>query len=346
MKKMVLLLPMMAVWAVLLSGCSGDSSRSTARLRCVETIQPEALSDQPSLHFTGKVKETKQVNIAFKIGGAIEKVYARIGDHVQAGQLLAELDDSDYRIGLQTSEAQYAQMKSEVERLQVLYERKSISENDYEKALVGLKQMEAMLQGNTHKVNYCKLYAPTDGVIIEVNYHPAELVDAGMAVFSLLEDAELQVVFDLPAAMYSRQASFDCFYCRPSFAPEERFPMALAAITPKADNNQLYRVYLNFKGKSDARFTPGMNVLVDVCTRPQAEERGMMIVPLRTVCQREEIPFVWVINPDSTLRKQPVVLSGIDAEGNARISSGLDGTETLVRAGAATLQEGEKVRVL
>ena len=342
---MILVLPMMAVLVALLSGCSGNSS-STARLRCVETIQPERLSDQTSLSFTGKVKETKQVNVAFKTGGAIDKVHVRVGDHVHAGQLLAELDDSDYRIGLQTSEAQYAQMKSEVERLQVLYERKSISENDYEKALVGLKQIEAMLQGNTNRVNYCKLYAPTDGVILEVNYHPAELVDAGMAVFSLLEDSEMQVVFDLPATMYGRQASFDAFYCRTSYAPKERFPMDLAAITPKADNNQLYRVYLNFEGKADKRFTPGMNVLVDVCTRPQAEERDIVLVPLRTVCQREEMPFVWVINPDSTLRKQVVVLAGVDAEGNARISSGLDGTETLVRAGASTLQDGEKVRVL
>ena len=346
MKKMLLWLPMLVLLAVLMCSCAGKNSGATSRMRCVETIKPEKLSDQPSMRFTGKVKETKQVNVAFKTAGAIEKVHVRVGDHVRAGQLLAELDDSDYRIGLQTSEAQYAQMKSEVERLKVLYERKSISENDYEKALVGLKQIEAMLQGNTNRVNYCKLYAPSDGVIMEVNYHPAELIDAGMAVFSLLEDSELQVVFDLPATMYGRQASFDAFYCHPSFAPDERFPMALSAITPKADNNQLYRVYLNFKGKSDSRFTPGMNVLVDVCSQLNAEERGIVLVPLRTVCQREEIPFVWVLNPDSTLHKQPVVLSGVDAEGNARISSGLDGSETLVRAGASTLQDGEKVRVL
>lgn len=345
MKKMVLWLPLLAVMAMIETGCSSKSSRAAAHLRWVEAIQPEQLSDHTSLSFAGKVKETKQVNVAFKTGGAIEKVHVRVGDHVRAGQLLAELDDADYRLGLQTAEAQYAQMKSEVDRLKVLYERKSISENDYEKALVGLKQIEVSLQTNTNRVNYCKLYAPSDGVILEVNYHPAELVDAGMAVFSLLEEEELQVVFDLPASLYGRRATFDAFYCRSSYAPDKRVPMELAAITPKADNNQLYRVYLNFKRAAHQPFTPGMNVLVDITTQPQAEERGIVIVPLRTVCQREQTPFVWVINPDSTLRKQTVVLDGVDAEGNARISSGLDGTETLVRAGAATLQDGEKVRV-
>jgi len=252
MKKLVLLLPMMAVWLVLLPGCSNNSSDSTARLRCVETIRPEKLSDHTSLCFAGKVKETKQVNVAFKTGGAIEKVHVRVGDHVRAGQLLAELDDSDYRLGLQNAEAQYSQMKSEVDRLKVLHERKSISENDYEKALTGLKQVEIALKANTNQVNYCKLYAPSDGVIMEVNYHHAELVDAGMAVFSLLEDSELQVVFDLPASLYSRQASFDCFYCHTSYAPEERVVMELAAITPKADNNQLYRVYLPSRTRKNA----------------------------------------------------------------------------------------------
>ena len=345
MRNNLFYLLMIALMPVFFTACH-RSSNNHAGLRCVEVITPAPLSGEEVFTFPGKIKETKQVNVAFKTGGAIEEVYVQVGDHVRKGQLLARIDDADYLLGVRNDEALYNHMKDEVERLQVLYEHKSISKNDYEKALVGMTQLEVALQASRNRVNYCKLYAPADGVILAVNYHAAELVDAGMAVFSLLEDTELQVIFDIPAQVYQKRASFGPIYSRASFEPDKRVAMSLAAITPKADNNQLYRVYLDFKDHADKRFTPGTSVQVDVCCQADASHAQGVSVPLRTVCMREDKPFVWVLNPDRTLLPKEVVIAGVDAQGNARISSGLDGSETLVKAGAATLQAGEKVRVI
>ncbi len=342
MKKVFIL----AAAVLMMAGCQNKNAEQKEHLRCVEVIKPQPLSGESVLTYSGKVKETKQVNVAFKTGGPIDKIHVRVGDHVKKGQLLAEIESSDYMLGVKNYEAQYKQLKSEVERIKVLYERKSVSQNDYEKAVTGLKQLEVALQSSHNKVKYCKLYAPSDGVILAVNYNPSELVDAGMAVFSLLEDTELQVIFDIPASVYQDQEQFERFYCLAAFEPEKRVPMTLATITPKADGNNLYRVYLDFKGNADKRFTPGTSVQVEIYSKPSDNGQHYVSVPLRTICQREAEPFVWGINPDSTLRKQVVTIASLESQGNARISSGLDGTETLVRAGASTLQEGEKVRIL
>lgn len=336
---------MIGLMPIFFTACHRTADQQ-AHLRCVEVITPTPFSGEEVLTFPGKIKETKQVNVAFKTGGAIDSVFVQVGDYVRKGQLLACLDDADYLLGVRNDEALYNHMKDEVERLQVLYEHKSISKNDYEKALVGMTQLEVALQASRNKVNYCKLYAPSDGVIMAVNYHPAELVDAGMAVFSLLEDTELQVIFDIPVQVYQKRASFGRMYSRASFEPEKQVEMTLSAITPKADNNQLYRVYLNFKDNADKRFTPGTSVQVDICSQADPLRAYELSVPIRTVCMRQDKPFVWVLDPDSTIHSQEVVIAGVDAQGNARISRGLDGSETLVRAGAATLQAGEKVRVI
>lgn len=335
-----------AAAVLVMVGCQGKKTEQQKPLRCVEVIKPQPISDEVALTYSGKVKENKQVNVAFKTGGAISKVHVRVGDRVRQGQLLAEIDASDYQLGVRNYEAQYNQLKNEVERLKVLREKNSISENDYEKAVTGLQQVEVALQGSRNKVAYTQLYAPASGVILAVNYHAAEMVDAGMAVFSLLEDAGMQVVFDMPVSLYGESKHFEQISCSAAGIPDTLFPMSLAAVTPKADNNQLCRVYLDFRTKPDSRLTPGMNVQVKLSRHEVADSTGHVTVPLRTVCQREAEPFVWVVNPDSTLRKQKVVLDGLDTQGNTRISSGLDGTETLVRAGASTLQDGEKVRIL
>ena len=331
---------------MLLIACGNKSAKQAERLRCVEVVQPETVSDEVVTTYSGRVKETNLVNVAFKTAGPIDKIHVRVGDHVKQGQLLAEIEESDYLLGVQNYEAQYRQLQSEVERIKVLYERKSVSQNDYEKAQTGLKQLEVALKASRNQVQYCKLYAPSDGVIVAVNYNPSELVDAGMTVFSLLEDTERQVIFDLPASVYHDRQTLDRCFCRASFAPGERVPMRLATITPKADNNQLFRAYMDFQGKADERFTPGMSVQVEVCRKASQAEQGSVTVPLRAVCQREDVPFVWILQADSTLRKQEVNIASLDAQGKAHIRTGLDGSETIVRAGAATLQEGEKVKVI
>ena len=88
-----------------------------------------------------------------------------------------------------------------------------------------------------------------------------------------------------------------------------------------------------------------MNVEVNILMN-QPDEQKSVSVPLRAICQRDEEVFVWVVNADSTLRKQPVAIANIDMHGNACISEGLDGTESVVQVGAATLQDGERVRIL
>jgi multidrug efflux pump subunit AcrA (membrane-fusion protein) len=67
---------------------------------------------------------------------------------------------------------------------------------------------------------------------------------------------------------------------------------------------------------------------------------------MHAVFQREGNEFVWVLNADSTVSSRKVEMSGIDDDGDAVIVSGLTGEETIVRAGANTLQEGEKVKVI
>lgn len=299
--------------------------------------------------FPGRVQESDQINVAFKMGGEIEKIYVRTGQRVAKGQLLAVVDSKDYELELRNYEIQYRQMKDEVARLKSLYDSRSVSQNDYEKAEAGLQRLEIAVEGSRRKVEYTKMYAPASGVITEVFYSVGELVDAGMAVFSLLAERELKVQFDLSAADYLQRGSFCEFACRPSFA-DTLFPMRIESITPKADNSQLYRTTLTFVQHADKRLTPGMTVSVEV---KRAEERGKMeegrggiCLPISCVRQDGNENIVWIVDDNDMLRRRVVTLGKVVAGANVHIVSGLDGGERVVRAAASSLKDGEHVRVL
>lgn len=334
---------MMIVVAGIFASC-GDAPQGGSTVHSVMVTTPEAMEGTVVKNYSGIVREAHTINLGFKTPGQIERILVAEGDYVHKGQLLAELDDADYRLGVEALQIQYDQLKDEVGRTEQLYRQKSISANDYEKATAGLRQLGVQLQANKNKLNYTKLYAPTDGYIQAVNFSPAEMVDAGTALFTLLDVSRMEVVADIPVAEYQQRDRITRYFSRVAGSASE-LPMQLLSLTPKADGNQLYQLRLAFVGQPDKQLTAGMNVEVGIVMADTTATTGV-VVPLCAVFRDGDTSCVWVLGADSTLVKQQVVLDGSDSRGRAVIREGLTGSEQIVRAGVNALQEGEKVRVI
>lgn len=327
------------------AGCVGDRKDSTDYVKsvCVSEVGGER---QDSLrHFAGIVKEQSNVSLGFKTAGQISKIYVKEGDRVSAGQLLATLDDSDYKLGVDALQIQYNQLKDEVDRARRLFEKKSLNANDYEKAEAGLKQLGIQLQVNKNKLDYTRLYAPTGGVIESVKFSPAEMVDAGTAVFTLLNTAEMEVICDVPVQVYEERSRFAGFSCRASSGSGESYGLRLLNIVPKADGNQLYRMFLGFEGRgSHGGLTAGKNVEVTVRLAGEGES---LSVPAKAVFHRDGANWVWVVSggEEPTVSARRVEIGKKVSGGFIDVIEGLQAGETVVRAGVSALHEGERVKI-
>ena len=327
----------------LLAGCTGTDN-SGESLRSVCLTRPEAMSEESVKHYSGVVKAAHEIGLGFKTAGQISRIHVREGDRVRKGELLAELDDADYRLAVEALQIQYDQLKDEVDRTARLFNQKSVSANDYEKAVAGLHQLGIQLQANQNKLDYTKLYAPTDGYVRKVGFSPAEMVDAGTSVITLLDMSGMEVSVDIPVEEYLNREHFVRYYCRLAESGIS-YPMSLSSISPSADGNQLYRLELTFVSRPDDRLTAGMNVEVGIVASDTASLHGFTL-PLRSVFRDGDTSCVWVLKSDSTVAKRPVRLAGTDSRGRAVIVEGLTGEEQIVRAGVNVLLEGEHVKVI
>lgn len=334
----------MVIVAGTLCSCGG-ASHEISVIRSVALTDPVLLESTHVINRSGVIREAHTISLGFKTAGQIERIHVREGDHVRQGQLLAELDATDYQLGVEALQIQYDQLEDEVARTKQLFDQKSVSANDYEKALAGLKQLGVELQVNKNKLDYTKLYAPADGYVQSVNFSPAEMVDAGTALFTLLDVSHMEVVADIPVGEYRQRNHFTRFYCKVAGIDDE-FSMKLSSITPKADGNQLYQLRLIFTEQPNKRLTAGMNAEIGIVVADTVSITGFA-VPLCSVFQDNDgnKPCVWVFGTDSTVSKRSVVLNGIDADGRAVVIEGLTGDERIVRAGVNVLQEGQRVRV-
>ncbi len=332
-----------AFLAVALVAC-GDDAQQESTVRSVVLTTPTPTGTAEVKSYSGVVREAHAINLGFKTAGQIERIYVEEGDYVRKGQRLAMLDTADYHLAVEALQIQYNQRRDEVERKTRLYESKSVSANEYEKAVADLKQLEVQLQTNKNKLDYTTLVAPTDGYVSAVNFSAAEMVDAGTAVFAFLDVSRMEITADIPVSEYLRRNRFSAYSCTAE-GMSEACPLKLLSVSPKADGNQLYQLRFTFAARPENLPTSGMNVEVDI-TVDNSDAASSVSVPLCAVFYTADEPCVWVCRGDSVVGQRRVTIGGIDAEGRAIVTEGLSADEQIVRAGVSVLSDGERVKVV
>lgn len=337
----------LTIYAVLLAVglCGCTSSDSVPFRRNVEVVYPKGQNAVREYHFPGVVQEAQEISLGFKTAGQITGIYVKEGDYVAKGKLIAVLDKSDYRLGVDAARLQYEQMEREVARLKQLYNSKSISGNDYDKAQSGLRQLKVQLEAKENQLSYTELRAPVSGYVQSVNFHVSEMVDAGTPLVEILDMSQMEVAVDLPVSLYQLRDQFVGFSCTSDYGGNVPVDLTLISITPKADNNQLYKMRLGIKAGGKASLTAGMNVDVAVSTSAEPDS-GMVRLPMHAVFEEGGKSFVWIVSPDTLVEKRQVEVAGIDENGYAKIRSGVKVTDCVVRSGVNSLQEKERVKIL
>ena len=103
----------MAAWT-LLAACAGQQAQSDEPVHSVMVVQPAGAASEVQKTFSGIVEEGREIGVAFKTGGQLARVLVKEGDLVREGQLIAVLDDKDYKLGADAARIQYEQMQREL----------------------------------------------------------------------------------------------------------------------------------------------------------------------------------------------------------------------------------------
>lgn len=328
---------------LLLSAACSKDAEQTKKLRNVVLCEVSTMTGDAFATYPGIVEEGSSVSAAFMADGKISKILVKEGDRVSKGQLLATLDDSDYRLGVAQLEAQLAQMTKEKQRMDAMFEKHNIAPNDYEKFQTGYEQLKLQLEMARRQLGYTNLYSPSGGYVATRYLNPGELTGAGTPVFNIIDDSKLMAVVDLPVSVYleknrirSAQGSV------PGIG--RSFPLSIVSFTPDADNNMLYRMKLTVPASVAGELTPGMNISVMLETSEANAAECM--VPSRAIFSQDGQTYVWVYNSQaSTISRKPVSIEG-SPQGKMSVVKGLSNGESIVETGVKQLFEGEKVNVL
>ncbi len=342
MKKTFLILTV--CWVALMTSCGGKKEVPEKQISIVKVETVDASGMGNKLQYPGKVVPSKNANLSFKVAGTLKKVYVDVGDRVKAGQLVALIDDSDYKVQLNATQAEHAQIKADAERVMALYEEGGTTASNYDKARYGLQQIEAKLQNHKNQLSYTRLYAPFGGFVQEKFFDSNETVAAGMPVVSLLGTGSLEVEVNLPATSFVNRDKFCDFSCTMDVLPSQVIPLDEVSILPQANSNQLYTMRLRFK-YADPRIAPGMATWVTITSCDSTSTD--VDVPTTALLNEDGRSYVYRYDAKSeSVKKMEVSVLKLRTNGKAVVQGGLKPEDQVVTSGVHHISDGEKVKLL
>lgn len=342
-------LSMLIVSSVMLLGCS-KKTEETEAVPYVMVVQPATtLNEQQS--YAGEVQARQATDLAFRVGGQITERFVNVGDRVKVGQVLAKLDVKDAQLQLNSAKAQLDSTQSaakvaadELKRFQQLLPMHAVSQsqydvvkNQYEAAIAAAKQAQANFNVSANQTGYNQLLANKNGVITKRNIEVGQVIAAGQAAYQLAIDGDREVVIGVPEQAVAKIQVGQQAWVTLWSKPEEKFAAYVREISPAADASRTFSAKVALKeGQGSIQMGQSARVFFN------HQQHDVLMVPLSSVSANGQQAYVWVVNPNHSIRK---VLVGLGAYGRDRVqvTQGLNTQDWVVVGGVHLLHEQQKI---
>jgi RND family efflux transporter MFP subunit len=319
----------------------------------VATIAPTTIEDGVAL--TGDLNPIETIDVRSRLEGDLLGVYAREGEQVGAGQLLARFESSEQESGRKSAEADRVAAESDLANAQWNLEQNSQllkagaiaqqawknSQQAVASARARVAAADARLRATGNQERDTRVVAPAAGIVSKRLVESGEHVAKGAPLFTIVRHYTLE----LAAAVPSRQATALRVGQVVHFVADgRRFDGRVARVSPTIDPaTRAVTVYVQVPNPGGT-LKGGTFATGRVVSRTL---RNVLAVPTAALRQSPEDgrPFVYRID-GKTINVAPVQLGAVDErQGIAQVTDGLQAGERVIVGNVGTLGRGMQVTI-
>jgi len=362
------LLSMLVSLLALLSGCSNEKQPTAMTPEIVHgvlllTTQKATVPDY--VEATGTVRAVQSAQLSSQVMGAITRVNVHEGDRVRRGEVLITIDAAQQRAaydsanaGLRASQqtivaadADYALAEATMKRYQMLYDKKSVSPQEYDEvqtrlaaakarrdaAHAGRAQAEAAVSGANTSVGYTSVRSPFDGMVIAKLADSGAMASPGVPLLTV-EDPNH---FRLEASVDESKMG--------AVRLGEAVPVVIDALGDQTITGKIVQI-VPIADPASRTFT----VKIELPPNPQIRsglfgrarfprgQRESVIIPQTAVVRRGQLQAVYVVDKDQLASLRYVTLGAPSAQ-QVEVLSGIEAGDQVVAQPNDRELSGKKV---
>ncbi len=354
-------LPIMLSSLLLACGDSADQITNEVPLRPVRYVTVSLIEQGTMRTFSGLAKAGQESNLSFRVGGTIQSIPIEVGDRLQAGQLIAEIDPSQYQLEAQQAVANLSQAEATMrnaqanfERVKGLYENNNVSRNELDTARATAESSKAQVSAARKvlelarlNVSYTELKASESCDVADVLTEMNENVSAGQTIVSVTCGEQLDVELAVPESMIAlikRDMKATVSF---SALPDKVFSAKVTEVGVATTTGATYPVTVALQDRADG-LRSGLAAQVSFELDMHDGDKNYI---LPAVAVGEDIAGRYVFLVDATqeksiglIRRQAVTTGDLTPTGLEIIDGVSDGDKVVV-AGVSVIREGFKVLI-
>jgi RND family efflux transporter MFP subunit len=284
----------------------------------------------------GKITPKRQSILGFEISGKLKKVVVDIGDEVNAGDLLAELEDSEALANYNEAKAKFSMFEKIFERSLSLNKDNFVSDQELEKAESNFLVAQAQFDKALIKFQQTKILAPYDGIIQNRFLDEGSIINASIPIVEILDSKFVEAKVSLPKSLVN---ILDLGKEYKFLIEDKEYTGKLTRIAPmseKGTNNKLGLFEFN------DFFNPGATARLVLST---TESKKGAWVPLNSLSQSEQgLWNLYTVSSSNLAQKDYVEL--IHIENNmAYVSGTIKDGDLVIIGGASKVAEGQNIKI-
>lgn len=343
----------------------GGAGQAAEEALPVETTRVELQEVIETARGETTLQAERSVQILAEINGTVDAFFVEVGDSVERGQRMARLTNPDLRLQIAQARENLSYQQRQVEAVRPLFEDGYLARQQWDDLNFSLEQARNALARLQVQANEETVRAPFDGVVLERNIEPGQVIAPGNPLFRVADPASLVARIDVPERrlreLREGQAATITFPALGNASVRAE----LRRLNPAVDASSgtiLAELLLHETELEDGTvLRPGMYVTtrVETARRPNVpvlpraaiiEEGGrttVFVVPDETSDDVSELPEAGAQAAQRVVAvEERVVDLGWEGEGIVEIEAGLEPGQEVVSVGQSRLRDGTRVRVV
>jgi len=348
--------------ALFTAACAEEAPPSVETIRAVRTATVLEPASGRARRFSGIVEAADTSSISFEVTGIVQTIEVDVGARVEAGQLLAVLDDSAYRLNLEAAAAEVRRAEVEFQDAQNAYDRfRTIFERDGAISERAVEQSEAKRSSARGSLGFAEsrlqlaerdlarteLFAPFDGVVAVRHVDTFQQVATGQKILDLFMEGVMEAAISVPES--------EIRFVHLGLPASIRFPAlgdttfdgVIGEVSEVAGTANAFPVRVVVNSDNPA-IRPGVTAEVNLVLGDEGGDRAYLI-PISALGGLPDgsSDYVFKYNSDTSTVSRVLVNSGSGVRDNHIIvSEGVTAGDVIVTAGVSFLRDGQKVRLM
>ena len=334
-----------ALLAMLVSACGVGEASSSGEIEValatplpVEVVAPVKSEIFATYRTTAAISADTDAPVPARVNGEVVQILVEEGDQVVVGQVLARLYGERLRLELEQAKANLEMMAREYDRFISLHDRGLVSSASFEGMKFDVDALQANYELKRLNYSYTSIRAPISGVISARDVKLGQHINIGDTTFRVTDTSNLVAYLKIPQSELAKFSAGHKADIRVDAMPGDTFGATIARISPTINTrNGTFRATAQIDNKSGL-LAPGMFARFNIAYEKHS---NALLIPAAAVIEEDNETVVYVVSDGAAVRRP--IKTGIQANGEVEVLSGLDENDLIVVTGQGSLRDGSRV---